>query len=109
MHALKDKVAIVTGAGRDVGRGIALFFAREGAAVVANDIGTDLDGSGSSSGYCRLTIPIASWRRICFWRLSGASRSMTTMFSYIADLPFADEHGRRGRPDAAPGHSTPGR
>ena len=49
MHALKDKVAIVTGAGRDVGRGIALFFAREGAAVVANDIGTDLDGSGSST------------------------------------------------------------
>src|SRR3954469_1585437 len=35
---LKDKVAIITGAGRGIGRDIALAYAREGAKVVVNDI-----------------------------------------------------------------------
>src|SRR3989440_10594236 len=44
------KVAIVTGAGRGIGRGIALTMAREGAAVVVCDIGASLEGAGTDAG-----------------------------------------------------------
>jgi NAD(P)-dependent dehydrogenase (short-subunit alcohol dehydrogenase family) len=43
---LKDKVAIVTGAGRGIGRGVAMLMAAEGARVVVVDPGVNVDGSG---------------------------------------------------------------
>ena len=47
--SLQDKVIIVTGAGRGIGREIALLCAAEGAKVVVNDPGGASDGSGSSA------------------------------------------------------------
>src|SRR5215211_8663162 len=44
------KVSIVTGAGRGIGRGIALLLAQEGARVVVNDIGASLEGAGADAG-----------------------------------------------------------
>jgi len=45
MGALDGRVAIITGAGRGIGREHALLFASEGARVVVNDLGGGLDGS----------------------------------------------------------------
>src|SRR3989440_930984 len=44
------RVVVITGAGRGIGRGHALEFARQGAKVVVNDLGGEVDGSGSSTG-----------------------------------------------------------
>jgi NAD(P)-dependent dehydrogenase (short-subunit alcohol dehydrogenase family) len=49
MQICEGRVAIVTGAGRGIGRGHAIELARQGARVVVNDLGAEVDGEGSSS------------------------------------------------------------
>ncbi|MGZ4212163.1 MAG: SDR family oxidoreductase [Actinomycetota bacterium] len=53
---LDGKVAIVTGAGRGIGRGEALLLAEHGARVVVNDLGGEWDGSGADTRPAQLVV-----------------------------------------------------
>ena len=53
---VKGKTAIVTGAGRGIGRGIAILLGGEGARVVVCDIGASLQGEGNDAGPAQETV-----------------------------------------------------
>ena len=53
---LKDKVAIVTGSGRGVGKGVAQLMAQEGAKVVVVDPGVNVDGSGEDQSIAETVV-----------------------------------------------------
>ncbi len=56
MGMLENRVVAVTGAGRGIGREIALLCAAEGAAVVVNDLGNSPEGEGADEGPAQQTV-----------------------------------------------------
>ena len=56
MGALDGRVAIITGAGRGLGREHALLFASEGAKIVVNDLGGDMHGEGGDPSSAMQTV-----------------------------------------------------
>jgi NAD(P)-dependent dehydrogenase (short-subunit alcohol dehydrogenase family) len=81
MGTLNGKVAIVTGAGRGIGRGEALLLAQHGASVVVNDLGGEWDGTGADQRPAQLVVDeieaaggkaVANYDNVAEW--AGAER-----------------------------------
>ncbi len=93
MGALDGRVAIITGAGRGLGREHALLFAREGAQVVVNDLGGANDGTGTDLTPAQQVVAeieamggeaIANGDNVADWE--GAQRLVNTAIEAFGDL-----------------------
>jgi NAD(P)-dependent dehydrogenase (short-subunit alcohol dehydrogenase family) len=93
MGALDGRVAIITGAGRGLGREHALLFAAEGAKVVVNDLGGTNDGSGNDITPAQQTVAdikamggeaIVNGDNVADWE--GAARLIRSAIDTFGDL-----------------------
>src|SRR5262245_66672088 len=93
MGTLDNRVALVTGAGRGLGREHALLFAREGAKVVVNDLGGDWQGAGADETPAALVVKeiealggeaVANYDNVAEWE--GARRMVQTAIDAFGAL-----------------------
>jgi NAD(P)-dependent dehydrogenase (short-subunit alcohol dehydrogenase family) len=93
MGALDGRTAVITGAGRGIGREHALLFAAEGANVVVNDLGGAVDGSGDDRSPAQQVVDeivsaggraVASVDDVCDWE--GGQRLVRTAVEAFGDL-----------------------
>ncbi len=93
MGVLDGKVAIVTGAGRGIGRGEAILLASEGAKVVVNDLGGDWDGTGKDDRPAQQVVEdiiaaggeaVANYDDVADW--DGADRLINQAIDTYGDL-----------------------
>ncbi len=93
MDTLAGRVAIITGAGRGIGREHALLFAKEGAKVVVNDLGGDPDGTGANRAPAQQVVDeiiaaggeaVANYDDVADWE--GAQRLINQAVDTFGDL-----------------------
>ncbi len=93
MGALEGRIAVITGAGRGIGREHALLFAREGASVVVNDLGGSNTGEGADTGPAHDVVDeivaaggkaVANTQNIATW--DGAARLVEQAISEFGGL-----------------------